>query len=350
MDATTDDRRSPSEPDPGGEAAGAAAQPPPANGSARLFCWTPSGIVQSDDLGALPAMVGRSDSRVWIDLTDPSPATVRDVAATLGLHPLVADDIEERNERAKVAVYDDVVHIVLFDLEYHGEVQPAELDLVLGTRFLLSVHDSDLDLAKRVPMRDGVSPVLGKGTDFLLYTIIDRIIDGYFPMMDKLADEIDDLQDLVIESPDEDTLQKVFVLKRELLGIRRATSPAREVLNQLTNRELAVIDPDHLVYFRDVYDHLIRVTDELDNYRDLAAATLDIYLSTVNNNLSRIMKRLTGVTVILAGIGAVAGVFGMSEAGALIGGGEPTGFWVTTSVIMLAALVAALILRRIDWI
>ena len=108
-------------------------------------------------------------------------------------------------------------------------------------------------------------------------------------------------------------------MKKELLSIRRATSPAREVFNQLTNRELTVIAPEHLVYFRDVYDHLIRVTDELDNYRDLVAGTLDIYLSTVNNNLSRIMKRLTGVTVILAGIGAVAGIFGMSEAGAAIG-------------------------------
>jgi magnesium transporter len=92
------------------------------------------------------------------------------------------------------------------------------------------------------------------------------------------------------------------------------------------------------------------VTDELDNYRDLTAATLDIYLSTVNNNLSRIMKRLTGVTVILAGIGAVAGVFGMSEAGSLIGGGEPSGFWLTTGVIVTAAIMAAVILRRIDWI
>jgi magnesium transporter len=104
------------------------------------------------------------------------------------------------------------------------------------------------------------------------------------------------------------------------------------------------------VYFRDVYDHLIRVTDELDNYRDLVAGTLDIYLSTVNNNLSRIMKRLTGVTVILAGIGAVAGIFGMSEAGAAFGRGEGPGFWIVTAVVVLAASLAAVILRRVDWI
>jgi magnesium transporter len=89
-----------------------------------------------------------------------------------------------------------------------------------------------------------------------------------------------------------------------------------------------MIDAEELVYFRDIYDHIIRLTDELDNYRELASATLDVYLTQVNNNLSVIMKRLTGVTVILAGIGAIAGIFGMSEAGAALGGGEAGGFWV----------------------
>jgi magnesium transporter len=338
MDATSDAPRSRSETER------------TATESVRIVCWAPSGVRESDDIGALAAMVGEADSQVWIDLTDPSPDVVRRVADDLGLHPLIAGDIEDRNERAKVATYDDMVHVVLFDLEYRGEVRPAEVDLVLGQRFLLSVHGTDCDLSARVGERDSVGPLLAKGTDFLLYVIADRIVDGYFPVLDQLADEIDELQDKVVESPSEWTLQRLFVLKRELLAIRRATSPAREVLNQLTNRELEFIAPEHVVYFRDVYDHLIRVTDELDNYRDLISGTLDIYLSTVNNNLSRIMKRLTGVTVILAGMGAVAGIFGMSEAGALVSNGEPTGFWLTTGVIVVAAILAAVFLRRIDWI
>jgi magnesium transporter len=142
----------------------------------------------------------------------------------------------------------------------------------------------------------------------------------------------------------------LYSLKRELANLRRATSPAREVFAQLTNREIAAIDPKHIVYFRDVYDHLIRVTDELDNDRDLVAGTLDIYVSIVNNDLSRIMKRLTGVTVILAGIGAVAGIFGMSEAGAAFNGAEAGGFWLVTALVVLLAMSAAVVLRRIDWI
>ncbi|MFL5770373.1 MAG: magnesium transporter CorA family protein [Chloroflexota bacterium] len=323
---------------------------PPRSGPARIVCWSPSGVTESSDLSALPGMVGQPGARVWVDLIDPTPDDSRAVAMSLGLHPLIADDIADRNERAKVAAYDEMVHVVLFDLEYRGEVRPAEVDLVLATPFLLSVHDGDSDLRARVQSGIGAAAALAKGTDFLLYVMSDRIVDGYFPVLDRLADEIDDLQDRVIAEPTEWTLQRLFVLKRELLAVRRATSPAREVFNQLTNRELTVISPDHVVFFRDVYDHLIRVTDELDNYRDLVSGTLDIYLSTINNNLARIAKRLTGVTVILAGIGAVAGIFGMSEASPAFGSGESSGFWILTAVIVLAAAVAAVILRRIDWI
>jgi magnesium transporter len=127
-------------------------------------------------------------------------------------------------------------------------------------------------------------------------------------------------------------------------------SPAREIFNQLTNRDLDLIQAEHIIYFRDVYDHLIRVTDELDNDRELVSGTLEVYLSTVNNNLTVIMKRLTGVTVILAGIGATAGIFGMSEAGVALAGGEGSGFWVVTAFVVAGAAITALVLRRINWI
>jgi magnesium transporter len=122
------------------------------------------------------------------------------------------------------------------------------------------------------------------------------------------------------------------------------------VFNQLTNRDLELIDVEEILYFRDVYDHVIRLADEMDNYRELASSTLDVYLTQINNNLSVIMKRLTGVTVILAGIGAVAGIFGMSEAGAALAGVEASGFWIVTGTTISVAAVAAVFLRKIDWI
>jgi magnesium transporter len=326
-------------------------QPPPSDGpDARILVWRPTGVTETADVAELKGFMDEPDTRVWVDCVASTAELVMPIAEALGLHPLIAEDIVERNQRAKIETYGEVVHIVLFELEHRGEVVTAEIDLVLAPRFLLSVHGPECDLRTMAPLRGGVEPYLSRGTDFLLYVLSDHIVDGYFPVLDKLADEIDELQDQIFQSVSDWTLQRLFVLKRELIAIRRATSPAREIFNQLTNRDIPAIKPEHIVYFRDVYDHLIRVTDELDNYRELVSGTLDIYLSTINNNLSAIMKRLTGVTVILAGVGAVAGIFGMSEAGTAFAGGEALGFWLVTSATVVAAATAAVVLRRIDWI
>jgi magnesium transporter len=321
------------------------------SGAVRIVSCQGDGATESSDLADLPKLLAVADHRLWIDLSSPDEEQVKVAADALGLHPLIAEDIRERNQRSKIESFDeDVVHIVLFALHYSGEAAAAEVDFVLGKGYLLTVHDGALDPSSAASLRFGVEHALKKGPDYLFYAIADTIVDGYFPVLDRLGDDIDELQDRVMEKASDWTLQRLFAMKRELVDLRRATSPAREIFNQLTNREVTVIDPKHIVYYRDVYDHLIRVTDELDNFRDLVSGTLDIYVSIVNNDLSRIMKRLTGVTVILAGAGAVAGIFGMSEAGAAFQGGEVGGFWLVTIAIVIAIAAAAVVLRRIDWI
>jgi magnesium transporter len=308
--------------------------------------WSPrDGTTRHEGADAVAPALADPDARVWIDLVDPTGDQVAAVAEALGLHPLIAEDIEERNQRAKVELTDDLLHIVLFAVAYAGETQLSEVDLVLGTRFLVSAHDEGYRPDQGSLQRRGGEPALARGPDFVLWAICDAIVDGYFPVLDRIEDELDQLQDDVLDRPRGWTLQRVFRTKRELIELRRAIAPAREVFNQLTNRELDLVRPEQVLYFRDVYDHLIRVTDELDTDRELVAGTLDVYLTSVNNELSAIMKRLTGVTVILAGIGAIAGIFGMSEAGT-----EAGSFWLVSGFIALLAAGTALFLRRIDWI
>ena len=295
-------------------------------------------------LAKLPELLRRSDASVWVDLSGPSDDQVKEVGAILALHPLIVEDILEGNQRAKIELTDGVVHIVMFSLEYTDEVVITEIDLVLGLGFLLTAHDRSWDPRASHHLHSGVGPMLTHGPDHLLWAISDDLVDSYFPFADRLGDAIDEVQDEVVLSANPDALQRLFHLKRKLIEVRRHVGPVREVFNQMTNRETPLIDPEEVVYFRDVYDHIIRLTDELDNYRELAASTLDVYLTQVNNNLSIIMKRLTGVTVILAGIGAVGGLFGMSEAHNL------GGFWVVTGVTVAAATGLAVFLRRIDWI
>jgi magnesium transporter len=319
-------------------------------GAVRVVACRGGTASESTDLADVKRLLTDPKVNLWIDLAEPDEDQIKAAAEVLGLHPLIAEDISERNQRSKVETFDDIVHVVLFALHYDGEAAVTEVDFVLGDRYLLSAHDGTLGSSTTAALRFGVEHALTKGPDYLFYAIADTIVDGYFPVLDEIGDDIDGLQDKVMESASGDTLQRLFSLKRELSNLRRATSPAREIFNQLTNRELAPIDAAHIVYFRDVYDHLIRVTDELDNYRDLVSGTLDIYVSIVNNDLSRIMKRLTGVTVILAGIGAVAGIFGMSEAGTAFQGAEAGGFWLVTLFVIILAVAAAAFLRRIDWI
>jgi magnesium transporter len=296
-------------------------------------------------LAALSDLLAKPKASVWVDLAAPSPDQVKAVGASLGLHPLIVEDVLEGNQRAKIETTDGIVHIVLFALDREEAVAINEIDLVLGPSYLLTVHGAGWEPRQSDHLRDGVAQVLAHGTDHLLWAIGDDIVDGYFPYADRLGDAIDEVQDAVIRDPDTEALERLFSLKRELIDVRRAASPTREVFNQLTNRDLALIDPEEIIYYRDIYDHVIRLTDEMDNYRELASSTLDLYLTQINNNLSVIMKRLTGVTVILAGIGAVAGIFGMSEANV-----EAGSFWIVTGAIIVVSVIAFGFLRRIDWI
>ena len=339
-------------PEPSSAASGAtrraAAAPEPA--LLRGIAWSGGRIEQVSGRDDLAAVLLDPDATVWIDVTAPDGTSVADVATLLHLHPLIAEDIAERNQRAKFEEIEGSIHIVMFSVRYQREVSTIEVDLVLGQRSLLTVHAEGWDPFVLDQLRGDPGGLLKRGPDFLLYAITDGLVDALFPVMDAIEDEIDDLQDDVIRNATPATLERLFGLKRELIGLRRATSPAREIFNQLTNRDLPLVATEHVVYFRDVYDHLIRVTDELDNDRDLVAGTLDVYLSTINNNLSVIMKRLTGVTVILAGIAAFAGIFGMSEAGAAFAGTEAIGFWLVTGSVFVAAFVLAWVLHQRNWI
>lgn len=316
----------------------------------RIQSWRDGHLESSTDGSALPRLLAAKGSRTWIDLTDPSPELVQATARELGLHPLVAEDIIESNERAKVLLVGEAIHVVAFVLVRNGEVETHEVDFVLGRGFLLSVHTSVWEPMDAHHLRMGVGPLLEHGADFMLWALVDAIVDGYFPVFDRIGDEIDDVQDSAMARPVPATLERVFELKRELIRIRHVVAPSREVFAQLTSREFALVGERNVFYFRDVYDHLIRLNDEVDTFRELVAGSMEIYLSTINNNLSTIMKRLTGVTVILAGVGAIGGLFGMSEAASALSGSVGEGFYVVLLATVAVALAGVLFLRRIDWL
>jgi magnesium transporter len=316
----------------------------------RIAALRRGGLVESQAVDELAGLVRARGARVWIDLTAPSPATVHAVAAELGLHPLIAEDIVESNERAKLQLEGEVIHVVLFSLYRDGDVHEEEVDFVLGRGWLLTAHSASWDPNQAHQLRLGVAGLLERGPDFLMWALADAIVDAYFPIFDALGDEIDAAQDAVLAEPTSETLERVFRLKRELIQIRHVLAPSREIFAQLTSRELGQIGDAAVFYYRDVYDHLVRLNDEFESHRELIASTLDVYLSTINNNLTVIMKRLTGVTVILAGVGAIAGLGGMSEAAAALAGKEAPGFYLVVVLTLGLAAAATFVLRRFGWL
>jgi magnesium transporter len=333
----------------------APAAPPPANGSIIRVVSLERGVVRDLEgeaaMAELKRAIGSRQARVWVDVCEATQERMNEIGRLLELHPLLVEDLAERDQRAKLEQMGDVLHLVVFSLGYDdGVIYDRELDFVLGKRFLLSSHSRWWDPRKTHHLRTGLDAAMARGVDYILWALCDDTIDAYFPLLDHLGDEIDALEDEVVAKADRALLEKLFEQKRELITIRRVTAPEREMFNVLSSREETPISVENRLYYRDSYDHLIRLTDELDTYRELASATLETYLSTVNNNLSLIMKRLTGVTVVVAGIGAIGGIFGMSEAQFAFRGDEGPGFWIVSLGSLVLAGLAVSVLRKIDWI
>jgi magnesium transporter len=313
--------------------------------------WTASGVRTTDDIDSVATAMSDRKARVWVDVEDASEPTLTRLAGIFELHDLVAEDIIERNQRAKVVLWDDSLHLVLFAIDREAEVRTSEIDMVLGRRFLLTSHPPAWRPMKAIRESGRtVGSLLEHGTDMLLYALIDPIVDGYFPVIDRISDDLDRLEDDVVAGTDRTVVPRLFEVRRSLLEIRHVVAPEREILNQLSNRDIPVIAESRRLYFRDVYDHTIRVTDELDTHREIASGVLDAYLTSVNNSLSEVMKRLTAITAVLAGVGAAAGIFGMSEASAALDLPHPLGFWLIVAVVVAIGVAVFVYFRRIDWI
>jgi magnesium transporter len=273
--------------------------------------------LSTDDLSQLKAEPGHL---TWLDLADPDSDDLALLRDRLHLHPLAIEDLEKRSQRPKIDTYPDQHVLVAYEVmagkpDAKGLVL-GELHLIAGKEYLVSVHWRPSPTIEDVRERwrqhaDAVATTAGG----LLYAILDAVADGYFPLLDRLSERIDRLQDRIIAGgPDkgQGTLRDVLKLKRELLELRRAAAPLRDVANALLRRDVVLIDDELTPYFQDLYDHLVRVLDTVDLDREMLASALDANLSVTNNNLNVVVKRLTAFTVILMVPTLIAGVYGMN--------------------------------------
>jgi magnesium transporter len=253
------------------------------------------------------------DGFFWLDLDRPSEADFQILRDVFKFHPLAIEDSEQFDQRAKLDEYDGFVFVVVYGAAPDDD-RLVEVHCFYSERFLITVHRDDCpafaEIRRRYQRRErGIQQ-----PSLLLYRVIDGLVDSFFPMLATFDDRIDELEDAIFLKADDRQLQEIFRMKRMLVGLRKAVSPQRDTFAQLMGgiAQLPGLAEEDERYFRDIYDHLIRISDIIDSYRDLLTGAMDVYLSTVSNRLNSVMKQLTIIATVFLPLGWLTGFFGQN--------------------------------------
>jgi magnesium transporter len=252
----------------------------------------------------------------WINLDGLSNTSIIEkLQAHFSFHALVIEDILN-DQRPKSEEYDDYLYFtlkMLYSIE-GDKIEYEQISFVLGTDYLISFQEKAGDLfdpfRERIRLDQG--RVRKKKADYLLYRLIDIIVDNYYVVLDKIGDQIEEIEDSVHSNSTENAFQKIQSIKKELIFLRKAVYPLREALSKLVKGESSFIEEENLRYFSDVYDHAVHLIDSLDTYKDLTSSLMDIHINTMNTKMNEVMKLLTIITTIFIPLSFIAGIYGMN--------------------------------------
>jgi magnesium transporter len=260
-----------------------------------------------------------SNSVSWVDVKGlGSEEVLQRLGVVFNLHPLVLEDVVNVPQRPKVEEHDNQLLFIarMVTLRDDGNsFESEQVSFILGKYYLLSVQEEpryDCFGPIRDRIRTSKGAIRKSGPDYLVYALIDSIIDGFFPVLEVYGEQLEDLEDEVVATPNRKTLQKIHDLKRELLTLRRAIWPQRDAINSLIRDGSHLISDEVRIYLRDCYDHTIQVLDMVETYREIASSLMDVYLSSVSNKMNEVMKVLTVMSSIFIPLTFIAGVYGMN--------------------------------------
>lgn len=309
-------------------------------------CYFPVGGSFQKDISPeqLNTALSSGQGFVWISLENTSHDEVMEVLdRQFHFHPLaIEDSLSLGYQIPKVDDYNSYIFIIFQAIladDALDDLQTVELDLFLGENYLVTCFtEQSMPVLQNVWRRiERDSRIYSHGPDFFCHAILDNIVDDYLPLIDEMESEIDWIEDAVVAKPAPQTLEKLLSLKHSIMSLRRIISPQREVINRLSRDEFPQIKQYSRVYFRDVYDHLIRIQDLTDAIRDVISGSMDIYLNSTSLRLNEVMKALTIVSTIFLPLSFVAGVFGMNFR-FMPGLESPAGFWVISLIYVVIAL------------
>lgn len=254
---------------------------------------------------------------LWMDIKSAADDDIDILTNLFNLHPLTVEDCIMPNARSKVETFESYLFVNTFAIELHPEqdeeVKTVELDCCLGANFLITVHAENVKSVNAAKEKISKhSPLLEHGADFLLCSIMDMMVDNYFPIINMFDNRVDDVSDEIFKDPGQRTLNKIYSLKNEIMFLRRTVGPQADTVNMLIRGGYAFITTPHIAYFRNIYDNLVRLTDTIGTSRDIITSALEAYNSVVSNRLNEIMKTLTVIATIVMPLTLIASIYGMN--------------------------------------
>jgi magnesium transporter len=294
---------------------------------------------------------------LWVDLEAPTDQERGILDRVFKFHKLAIENAAALSNHPRIDDYGDYLYLVVHGVVSTGggglsgesRVRMQEIDIFLGERYVLTYHagtDASIEMARKKCV--AVEQLMSRGPDRVLAEILDHLAEEYVEVMEKLDDEIDGLEDRLFKHASRPALREIFSLKKDVLHLRRVVNPQREVLNRLARSEHKAVSKEETIYFRDVYDHLYRVSEMLESFRDVLAGALEVYLTVVANRTNDVMKVLTVFSIVIMSASFVAGLYGMNVP---LPGAEGKGsFWLLLALMSGIAGVLLVFFRKRRWI
>jgi len=253
---------------------------------------------------------------LWLDILNPEKNELDMIEAAFDLHPLTIEDCINTITRPKIDQFEKYIFIVMHGAALSArsqKVKTIELNVCLGKNYIITIHQEPMRGITSAIARMQKNPaVMAKGADTLLHIVVDSLVDNYLPVLDVMDYRISNIETQIMKNPNQNILNNIFTLKKEVLNLRRFIAPQRDTVNFLSKEDYPFIQPKTRVYFRDVYDNMIFINDTIDTYRDVLNSALDVYISTVSNKTNEIMKVLTMIATVVMPLTLIAGIYGMN--------------------------------------
>ncbi len=295
-----------------------------------------------------------SDALLWVDLGNPGPDDGRLLRDVFGFHELAVEDALSELHHPKIESYNGYLYLILHGIDFQAsqhQFATHDIDFFLGANFLVTVHGDgsrSLDAMRELCLRN--DRVLGEGPAALLHRIVDLMVDHYQPEIEKIEERIDQLEDEVLTGRASEVVRAIIELKRDVASLRRVIIPQRDLVGRLARREFAAIDTEMAYRFRDVYDHVVRITDEALIFQDRVTGLLEAHVSNVSNRLNEVMKMLTIIATIFMPLTVLTGFFGMNVQLPPFPGGPGVQSWWIVGLMLLSGVVMAWYFHRRRWL